>query len=370
MAFAIDGKGYVVGGYDGVNSRSDVWMYDPDLDQWIQRAPMPAPRRTAGAFAVGGKGYIVCGLTESSTMHATLFEYDPIANTWSTKSNFPGAARYGVFSFAIGGIGYVGTGNTGSGDGPFVSDAYSYDPAMDTWSPMAPLPGMARYGTSSFTAAAKGYVHGGRVSSLDFTNDLWEYDASSDAWTAKQAMSGPGRSWAMAMPFPNDAVVACGKDVFDVNLYDAYRYVPALNLWQPIPDFPGNSGWAGASFTLGQRVFGGLGRRILAPDAGYFSDWWELVKIDQSGIGDAVHSAQIQLVPNPIATGEQLLSVVGSGFTTGQPFDILDARGCLVKQGGLTANASIDVAGLKAGTYAIRITRIDGVLSGRFVILR
>lgn len=370
MTFAIDGMGYVVGGYDGTNTRSDLWMYDPSLDQWFQRADMPSPRRTAGSFAIGGKGYVVCGLTGTSTMHATLFEYDPVADTWSQKASFPGSARYGVFSFAIGANGFVGSGNIGSGDGPFVSDAFAYNSNSNTWSPIAPLPGMARYGTSSFTTGGMGYVHGGRVSSLDFTNDLWVYDATVNTWAAKPAMTGPGRSWAMSMPFENDAVVACGKDVFDVNLYDAYRYVPWMDLWQPIPDFPGNSGWGGASCALGLRVFGGLGRRILAPNEGYFSDWWELVKVHMAGISEPRNRMFVRVVPNPVVGSAQMLRVEGGNVAVGQHFEIVDARGSTSAKGRVAANALIEMDELEPGSYSIIIRRIDGIMTGRFVILR
>ncbi len=369
MSFAIDGKGYVVGGYDGVNTRADLWMYDPDLDAWSQRAPMPAPRRTAGAFAIGGKGYVACGLTQTATMHATLFEYDPVSDAWVAKAPFPGTPRYGVFSFALAGYGYVGSGNIGSGDGPFVSDAYRYDPATDSWSPIASLPGQARYGTSSFAANGKGYVHGGRVASLDFTNDLWEYDASSNAWTAKPAMAGPGRSWAMSMPFQYDAVVACGKDVMDANLYDAYRYVPAADLWIPVPDFPGNSGWGGASCALGQRVFGGLGRRILLPNSSYFNDWWELINVDANGISDIQPDNRLIVVPNPIDGEIQQIQVKATGIAGGEPYKVLDSCGRLCAEGSLPWDARIHVAGLKPGSYTLSLSR-GAAIVGRFTVLR
>ena len=368
MTFSIDGKGYVVGGHNGSTTFTDMWMYDPDLDQWTPRAPLPAPRRFAGSFALNGKGYVVCGLTGTSTMHQDLYEYDPAANSWSVRASFPGTARYGVFSFALNGQGYVGSGNTGSGIGPYVSDCFGYDPATNAWSPKASLPGEARYGTTSFVTGGKGYVHGGRVASLAFTNDLWEYDALANTWLSKPAMNGPGRSWAMSMPFDFDAVVACGKDEFDMNLYDAYRYMPSTDTWTSIPNFPGNSGWSGASFTFGDRVFGGLGRRILSPNAGYFNDWWELVKVDATAISEPSSRETLRVYPNPLSGGEQELIVDYPGTCMSTSYTITDAMGKAVIAGSLGGRCEAVAGVLAPGLYYLCWITHAGVATAPFVI--
>jgi hypothetical protein len=298
-----------------------------------------------------------------------MFEYDPVMDSWTSKAPFPGTARYGVFSFAIGGIGYVGSGNTGSGNGPYVSDGYAYNPSTNSWAPMAALPGQSRYGTTSFTTGGKGYVHGGRLASLAFSNDLFAYDPATNAWTPKPAMTGPGRSWAMSMPFAFDAVVACGKDESNVNLYDAYRYVPGLDLWQPIPDFPGNSGWGGASFAFTNRVFGGLGRRILEPNSGYFVDWWELVKVDETSVGELTSSG-VQVLPNPVGPGSTHLLISGFDSTPETNYSIVDVSGRVLRTGMVARGGMVSVEDVPAGQYQLVLSSQLTRASASFLILR
>ena len=59
----VDGKGYFGTGYDGSNKLSDFWEYDPTANSWTQKADFPGGARyDAVAFGVSGKGYIGCGL--------------------------------------------------------------------------------------------------------------------------------------------------------------------------------------------------------------------------------------------------------------------------------------------------------------------
>ena len=39
-----------------------------------------------------------------------FWEYDPVANTWTQKADFGGAARDSAVGFSIGSKGYIGTG--------------------------------------------------------------------------------------------------------------------------------------------------------------------------------------------------------------------------------------------------------------------
>ena len=40
---------------------SAVEMYDPALDRWTAKAPMPTPRHGIGAVALGGRVYVPGG---------------------------------------------------------------------------------------------------------------------------------------------------------------------------------------------------------------------------------------------------------------------------------------------------------------------
>ena len=133
FTFVLDGKGYVAGGYNGSNAVAEVWMYDPETDEWMARQSLPSARRHGTSWTMNGKGYVVCGFNGSSVRTNTLYEYDPVTDTWNVRAPLPGEARYGSHGFAIGSNGYVGGGNIGSASGPFLSDMWRYDSANNDW---------------------------------------------------------------------------------------------------------------------------------------------------------------------------------------------------------------------------------------------
>src|SRR5215472_1584767 len=64
---ALDGKVYVVGGFDGSGQPvATVEVYDPARDRWTQKASLPAPLHHVNVAAVGSKLYVVGGLSGSS----------------------------------------------------------------------------------------------------------------------------------------------------------------------------------------------------------------------------------------------------------------------------------------------------------------
>ena len=53
-----------------------------------------------------------------------LWEYNPTADQWTQRANFPGSSRLAAIGVSIGAKGYVGT---GTGSGPYA-DYYEYTP--------------------------------------------------------------------------------------------------------------------------------------------------------------------------------------------------------------------------------------------------
>jgi hypothetical protein len=68
----------------------------------------------------------------------------------------------------------------------------TYDPATDTWTQKADLPGAARSSAVAFTAAGKGYVGTG-YDGIDKLKDLYEYDPAKNIWTKKADFAGSAR---------------------------------------------------------------------------------------------------------------------------------------------------------------------------------
>lgn len=83
--FSVNDIAYVCGGYTGTLDLSEVRAYDTNTDQWSSRASLPVTVRLASGFAINGKGYVACGLSNSSDLRNELWEYDPNQNTWTQK---------------------------------------------------------------------------------------------------------------------------------------------------------------------------------------------------------------------------------------------------------------------------------------------
>ena len=128
--FVINNKVYIVGGYDDTNTNTKTtWEFD-GID-WVQKVDFPTPNiAQPSTFVLEDKAYVACGLTKVTTTTQTnlLFEYDPAADSWSSKAGFPGEIRAGAMGFSAGGIGFCGLGSYVNSSFQFVyhNDFYSY----------------------------------------------------------------------------------------------------------------------------------------------------------------------------------------------------------------------------------------------------
>jgi len=136
-ATELDGKLYAVGGATmdegGYGISTLVRRYDPTTNAWTEVAPLPSPRASHGAAAVGGKLYIVGGQEDTSGTTNKVSVYDPTTDTWSDVNSgvsqvlYPGVASFGGMLFVAGGA--------GTNDGAIVvsDDLLRFDPATSSW---------------------------------------------------------------------------------------------------------------------------------------------------------------------------------------------------------------------------------------------
>jgi N-acetylneuraminic acid mutarotase len=189
VGFAINGKGYIFGGVD-----NQLWEYNPTLDAWTQKASLPNEDGLfyydAAGFVIGNKAYIGTGWSLSSGQFKNkkdLWEYNPLTDSWTPKSDFPSSARYAAAAFAIGVYGYMGL---GSDDFNIYQDFYKYDPTSDTWSAIANFGGEGRYFSSSFALGSKAFVGLGLTANVNLKKDLWEYNPINNTWAQKADFPG------------------------------------------------------------------------------------------------------------------------------------------------------------------------------------
>ncbi len=137
-AGAVNGKVIVSSGWGDAGPDAGTWSYDPASNAWTAVANNPAPRAAAGTAVLGGKLYAVGGCTTGDClpMSNSVVAYDAASNSWATLANYPKSVAF-LACGAIDGKLYCSGGNDGS---VAQKGGYVYDPAADSWSPIADAP--------------------------------------------------------------------------------------------------------------------------------------------------------------------------------------------------------------------------------------
>lgn len=205
-SFTLSGKGYICGGLSaGGVLHADLWAYDPLTDSWTQRADLPAwPRESPVAFAVQDVGYLVTG-TLGWGIWSELWSYDPANDAWTQRADFPGQRRVNAVGFSLGGHGYVATGADFDqvGEQNDLVDVWAYDPLTDQWQQRADVPGLPRSQAMGCATAQRAFVGGGQHSpepgTMTGVGTYWSYDPDLDGWSALPPLpDSPDRSGARA----------------------------------------------------------------------------------------------------------------------------------------------------------------------------
>jgi N-acetylneuraminic acid mutarotase len=281
-SFVVGGKAYIGGGgsagggFGGSPAYDDLWQFDPQYNSWLQVASFGGGNRTSAvAFAIGTKGYVGGGANETGTPMSDFWQYDPTANTWSQVASFAGGARIEAVGFAIGNYGYVGTGYTGSA---YKNDFYKYDPSANSWTSIAPIPGVRR-SAFAFSIGNNGYVGGGNSSGSGTTTtatDLYMYDPSANAWTAKASI--PNYSYASensCFVIGNNGYVGLGYNYINGNPSASnlvFQYNSLTNTWTSLPNFGGQARYSGIGFAVGNVGYFGMG--VGAFGLTTYTDYW------------------------------------------------------------------------------------------------
>ncbi|MBI5554770.1 MAG: hypothetical protein HY920_02810 [Elusimicrobia bacterium] len=146
----VNNKIYVIGGstlgdpMDDAVSR-EIDEYDPVAETWITKTPMPASKTTGTAAAVNGKIYIFCGQDSTYTTYTnTVYAYDPATDSWnSALPSAPTARAYlsPVSAVVNNKIYIMGGMNV---DGERSGTVEEFDPAgnggLGSWKTVNPMP--------------------------------------------------------------------------------------------------------------------------------------------------------------------------------------------------------------------------------------
>ncbi len=135
---AIGSRIFVAGGLTAGGSVADFEVFDTLTRQWTRLPNMPTARDHLTAQGAGGKVYAIAG--RAGQEFTANEEYDPSANTWTTRAPIP-TRRGGLGSGTIAGRIQVfgGEGASGTPEGTYRQNE-EYDPVTDTWRSLASMP--------------------------------------------------------------------------------------------------------------------------------------------------------------------------------------------------------------------------------------
>lgn len=194
IGLAYNGSGYVGFGVNGSNYFRDLWRFDTANNQWTQLANCPCKARRHPAFmAANGKIYVGLGNDNTGDLK-DFYVYDIATDSWSALPDIPGLPRHHPFMFSANGEVYAGMGHGGQ---IIFKDWYKLDTVSNTWQTMSNFPGEARVAGTQFSHRGVGYVLSGDGDNHSWMNtgEFWKYNDANDTWSQLAPHPGVSR-WA------------------------------------------------------------------------------------------------------------------------------------------------------------------------------
>ena len=175
---SISGFIYCGGGFTG-QKKDTLYIYDIEHNTWSVGPSLPYAIYSYASAAVDGKYYIIGGLLSNTEYSNAMLVYDPLTGSWDTTRASMSTARHMHAAGVIDGKIVV----AGGYNGIFLSSAEVYDPVLNIWSAIAPMP-------SPWVNAADGVnfgrylvvAGGSSTSRTSSSNDAFIYDAKIGTW--------------------------------------------------------------------------------------------------------------------------------------------------------------------------------------------
>ncbi|HWU36144.1 MAG TPA: kelch repeat-containing protein, partial [Candidatus Acidoferrum sp.] len=178
----------------------------PPRGKWVTLAPLPRAGGELLGASINGKLYASQGLLPGFKPAGMMYEYDPAGNAWTERKPMPRAVHHAAVTvlkgkmYLFGGFELPTLGPPGWVP---VNDAWEYDPLMDKWRALAPMP-TARGAGVAASVGEKLYVIGGAgpVPGASDTairprqpqrslGTVEEYDPATNQWRGRTSMPTP-----------------------------------------------------------------------------------------------------------------------------------------------------------------------------------
>jgi len=270
VAFSINGKVYVGMGKGRNNiPKNDLWEYDPITNKWTEKSDFPSMvysfQFNITYFVANNKAYVI-----GHDNGYKMFEYNPANDNWTQKANCPTTPMRGI---GINNKGYVvAVGVYGANDN---QRTYEYDPTTDIWKQCADFPvgGLYCYSASAATAATEqnGFLIGGGAWNREGVfsgymggiKDVWVYNPVTNKWTQKADFPMP---FGNGIAFCKEGIIYAGFGVVSYdNYYGAsaskgiYKYDSENNSWSLVTEFEGGGRSGAIAVVCNGKLYVGLG---------------------------------------------------------------------------------------------------------------
>lgn len=361
--FSIGGIGYVVSGsMANYNSLNDFYSYDPNTDSWTTKTDFPGPSRGFGyAVASDTKGYLGFGWSNEPGNGVNeylndLWEYDPLTDSWTELAPCPGVERVHPAMVYLNGKIYMGLGGDGSGD---LGDWWEYDINTDTWVARATFPGADRHHPYYFAIGDYAYVGMGH-SGANIFKDLYRYDPNTDSWTQMTDLPDQGRVAGTQFAYNGKGYVLSGQGENHANLPtgEFWEYDPIADDWTSLTAHPDGGRWAPGSFVIDGSVYFTCGEA----NVGVLKDLMRF-QIEPFVTSKDVQSPDFTLYPNP-ATSKLFVGNIQKAVQ----IKVRDLNGKIAFEGILTPNQYIDVSDLASGVYYCQLSTEEGVVVKKLIV--
>ena len=355
-SFTISGGGpgitYVGTGMEvGWGLTNDWWRFDGS--SWQQVASMPSsPRQYCSGVEVNNKGYVFGGTDANGPLNE-LWRYDPALDQWEEMTPLPGEGRYAAAVLSSDGSRILVTYGMLANGMP-TKEAWYYHVDSDSWSVLPDAPEPARHRA----AAGSSYIAGGMDDAGNVLSDTWHID-----------FTGPTPTW-FAMPnLPEPRFGARIAFAFVIGGASSWTEIHD-NVWSlsfsdwtvldPFPGGPRRGGAIGVISGLSHSIFFGTG---LDESLERQNDWWRM------DLPSSVHELQneaLTISPNP-ATDVVLFAFTPTNGTA--IVTVIDATGKTVRSFSSLAINTINIADLPGGCYTVFLQQTDQHRIGRFIKL-
>ena len=348
VGWVINDTGYIGTGCYG-NSIFDFSKYNSITDTWTGIPYFTGSSRyECSALTINGKAYVGLGETSGgNTDFQDWWMYNAVTNTWTQKANFGGGPRFAAVAFSIGGKGYIGTGDSLGHVGGGYNDFWEYDPIADTWTKKANFPGAARHDAVGFAINGKGYIGTGWTNTV--VNDFWEYTPSTNTWVQKANYGGGAVEQAVGFSIGNYGFIGTGYP----SNSNFYAYNQLTNTWTQKANFPGTPVRNAVGFAIGNKGYIGTGDDGGGTNSNIYSAFYEYDSGINLGIDDNELTTSVYVFPNPATS----VFTVNTGSVKINELKLVNILGEeIIKQSEINnAQSTVNINNMPSGVYFVEV---------------